>query len=95
VGLAPIVDLTDAASADGVLAPEAGRLLAAGAPSLVEPGGVNTILVHGDDDAIVPVRHSVELARVSGAELHRSGAGHFDLLDPSKPEWAWVVERLP
>lgn len=95
IGLAPVVDLDDAVASRSELSLEAGLLLEAGAPSPIGPGELATIVVHGEDDDIVPVRHSKGLASSHGLELHLIDGGHFELLDPSKPHWEWVVERLP
>jgi 3-dehydroquinate dehydratase-2 len=94
VALAPIVDLRDAVESGGLLAPEAHKLLEGGAPDRVATGGVPTVLTHGTADEIVPSRHSVGLAEREGLELFQTGSGHFELLDPTKPEWDWVRGRL-
>jgi 3-dehydroquinate dehydratase II len=95
VWLAPVVDLEDAVTSQAELSYESGLLLDAGAPSPADPGVIPTIVVHGEDDDIVPVRHSKGLASARGLDLHLVEGGHFDLLDPTKPHWEWVTERLP
>lgn len=95
IGLAPVVDLDAAVSADGELSHEAGLLLQAGAPSPLDPGAVPTALVHGKADDIVPISHSRGLAGRRQLELLEVDGGHFELLDPSRSHWEWVVERLP
>jgi pimeloyl-ACP methyl ester carboxylesterase len=92
VVLAPVVDLTDAIVSDGVLSREAALLHQSGAPSRVGPGDVPTLAIHGTEDEIVPIRHSRLLG--DQVELLETDGGHFDLLDPSKPHWAWVVDKL-
>jgi 3-dehydroquinate dehydratase-2 len=94
VGLAPVTDLDDAIASGGALAPEARLLRLAGAPSPVDPGEVPTVLVHGAEDDIVPLRHSTSLSTMSGVELEEVPGGHFELLDPHRPHWAWVLDRL-
>jgi 3-dehydroquinate dehydratase-2 len=92
VVLAPVVDLTDAVVSAGALSRESAILLQTGAPALVNPGGVPAMAVHGTKDDIVPIRHTRLLD--GHAEVLETDGGHFDLLDPSKPHWEWVVERL-
>ena len=94
VGLAPVMDLEDAVASGEVLAHESGLLLDAGAPSPVSPGKVPTIVVHGTRDDIVPVRHSTALARREGIEILEIDAGHFELIDPARPHWEWVIDHL-
>ncbi len=94
VGLAPVVDLDAAVADQGELAPEAGLLLDAGAPSPVDPVDLPVVLAHGEDDRIVPIRDSRMLAAARGFDLLESEGGHFDLLDPGKPHWDWVLERI-
>jgi hypothetical protein len=52
------------------------------------------VLVHGDGDQIVPVERSAGYAAEHGLEHHRTDCDHFSLLDPAKPEWSWVIDRL-
>jgi len=40
------------------------------------------------------VGRSITFAEEHGLEHHRTGCDHFSLLDPNKPEWSWVVERM-
>lgn len=94
VGLAPIVDLEHGVQDAGELAPESRLFLDAGAPSQVDPGSVDTVLVHGEADQVVPFAHSLELAKHRGFELFRASGHHYDLLDPSKEHWEWVLARL-
>lgn len=59
------------------------------------------LLVHGSDDALVPVSHSRRYVEVAagagvGADLIELAAtGHFELLDPAHGGWQEVCERLP
>lgn len=94
VAMAPLVDLGAAAESDDVGAAECRRMLSEGAPRLVRPGDVPTVLVHGDADQIVPVDRSVAYARQHDLAHLRTGCDHFALLDPATPEWAWVIDRI-
>jgi 3-dehydroquinate dehydratase-2 len=93
VGLAPITDLQEMAGAGAVGASEAGRLLAAGAPTTVGAVPGKTLLVHGEDDEIVPTTHSSRLSTEASVELIPS-MGHFPILDPEREHWPLVVAEL-
>jgi 3-dehydroquinate dehydratase type II len=93
VGLAPITDLQAMAGSGAVGAAEAGRLLAAGAPSAVSAVPGKTLLVHGEDDEIVPTSHSTRLSTDARVELIRK-MGHFPILDPEREHWPFVVSEL-
>lgn len=94
VALGPLLDLRAAADSDDVGAAECRRMLEQGAPYRVGPAGIETVLVHGDADQIVPVERSIGFAEEHGLEHHRTGADHFSLLDPTRAEWAWVIDRI-
>lgn len=94
VAMGPLLDLAATARSGDVGAAECRHLLDQGAPPVMAPDGVATVLVHGDADQIVPVERSVEYAERHGLVHHQSTCDHFSLLDPTKPEWSWVVERL-
>lgn len=94
VALAPILDLHSTIANDDPGSPEARVLLDSGAPSGVRPGPTDTVVVHGDADQIVPVARTLTLAHQHGFELRQTDCDHFSLLDPTKPEWQWVVSRL-
>jgi 3-dehydroquinate dehydratase-2 len=94
VALGPLLDLQAAIEHSDPGAEEARRLIESGAPADVDPGGVETVLVHGDADQIVPVSRSVALALHLGIEHHHTSSDHFSLLDPTKPEWQWVLNRI-
>lgn len=94
VALGPLLDLRAAVDAGDVGAEECLAMIDQGAPPVGDPGGVPTVLVHGDDDQIVPVERSIDYAERRGLEHHRTGCDHFSLLDPTKPEWVWVVDRI-
>jgi acetyl esterase/lipase len=65
------------------------------------PLGVPQLLVHGEEDGIVPVAMSLRyyeaaLAAGDSAELVVLPAvGHFEHLDPRSEAWAALKERLP
>lgn len=94
VALGPFLDLQAAVDHDDPGAKESLAMLIDGAPSVVEPGKVPTVIVHGDDDDIVPVARSVAFAAQHGIEHHRSDCDHFSVLDPRRPEWDWVIDRI-
>lgn len=94
IALAPLLDLEAAIENDDPGSGEARDLVDAGAPSRPDPGPVETIVVHGDADQIVPVERTLALTHNDGLEHHRTGCDHFSLLDPTKPEWQWVVNRI-
>lgn len=94
VALGPLLDLAAAVDSDDPGTTECRKLLEMGAPPSVSPDGVETVLVHGDTDQIVPVERSIEFAETHGLEHHRTDCDHFSLLDPTKPEWSWVTGRI-
>lgn len=94
VALGPLLDLSAAIESDDVGAAECRAMMEQGAPPSVEPGGVSTVLIHGDDDQIIPVARTVAFAEKHALEHHRTGCDHFSLLDPSKPEWSWALDRI-
>ncbi|MDQ6607828.1 MAG: alpha/beta fold hydrolase [Actinomycetota bacterium] len=69
-------------------------------PLALLPSGTRALIVHGDADDRVPVRHSRDYARAAQAAgddcelLELAGVGHFALIDPRTPAWATVAERL-
>jgi acetyl esterase/lipase len=64
------------------------------------PLGVPQLLVHGEDDAIVPVSMSREYERAARAAgddvelLALPGVGHFEHLDPGSEAWRAVLRWL-
>jgi len=92
VGLAAVTDLTALAASGGPGSGEAKRLLAAGAPPALE-APPSTLLVHGEEDELVPVLHSTRLADTARVELFPA-LGHFDLLDPTREHWSTVFAAL-
>ncbi len=93
VGLAPITDLAALAGAGAVGSRDAKRLLESGAPATVDAIAGKTILVHGEEDEIVPVSHSTRLSTGSRVEVV-PGMDHFPMLDPKREHWPLVVAEL-
>jgi len=73
---------------------------AAADPLRVLPTGVEVLLVHGDADDRVPVRHSrtyAQAARATGDAcelLELAGVDHFAVIDPRSEAWEAAAERL-
>lgn len=93
VAMAPLLDLEAAVESGDVGAEECAKLLKRGAPQ-VSPDEVPTVLVHGDADQIVPVQRSLDFSKRHGLDHHLTSSDHFSLLDPTRTEWEWVVDRL-
>jgi 3-dehydroquinate dehydratase-2 len=93
IGLAPITDLEEMAGTGAAGASEAGRLLAEGAPATVGAVTGKTLLVHGEDDEIVPTSHSTRLSTEARVEVVPK-MGHFPILDPEREHWPLVVAEL-
>jgi acetyl esterase/lipase len=74
---------------------------AVASPTRLLPLGVPQLLVHGEDDAIVPVQMSRDfhaLARHAGYQCDLAALpsiGHFEHLDPSSAAWRAVTDWLP
>ncbi|HUG32541.1 MAG TPA: type II 3-dehydroquinate dehydratase [Acidimicrobiia bacterium] len=94
IALGPLLDLETAVESSDVGAEQCRSMLEHGAPALLDPGGIETVIVHGDGDEIVPVERSVAFSERHGLEHHRTPCDHFSLLDPDKPEWSWAIERI-
>ena len=115
VALAPVTDLVrgyqegigDAAVAEFFRASpeELPDVYAAASPMLQLPPHGDVLVVHGDDDARVPVAHSldyVEAARAAGAEIELfelALLSHLDAIAPDAPHWGrvheWLDQRIP
>jgi pimeloyl-ACP methyl ester carboxylesterase len=107
VAQAAVSDLAEAARlrlSDGAALELVGgreELFAGASPAELLPLGVPQLLVHGEDDAIVPVSmsrsyHEAAVAAGDPAELVvLPGVGHFEHLDPSSSAWQAVLEWLP
>ena len=115
VALAPVTDLVrgyaegigEAAVAEFLQAAPSARpdVYAAASPMLRLPPRGDVLVVHGDDDARVPVAHSLDYvaaARAAGAEivlLELARLSHLDAIAPDAPHWArvhdWLDRRIP
>ena len=69
---------------------------AVASPAALAPLGVPQLLVHGEEDDIVPVSQSRGYAALDpDAEvLSLAGADHFDVIDAHQPVWETTVEWL-
>lgn len=94
VALAPIADLELARADGGEIARESGLLLDSGAPPRPRPEGVPVLVVHCDDDRLVPPSHAKGLTQMPGVEAEFFSGGHFDLIDPSKPHWETIAGTI-
>jgi acetyl esterase/lipase len=105
VGQAAVSDLREAhrlGLSHGVVADLLGAepAYAIASPAERLPLGVPQLLVHGEDDAIVPVAMSrayERAARGAGDDVELvalPGVGHYEHLDPASEAWAAVVRWL-
>ena len=108
VALAPVTDLHAAAAdrlGDGAIQgllggepDEVPELYAAADPMTLLSSDTRSriLLVHGTDDAVVPVSQSRSLAaahpQIELREL--DGVGHLELIDPLSPAWPVVLDAL-
>ena len=71
-----------------------------GSPAELLPLGVKQVLIHGEQDKLVPHKLSVDYearARRSGDDVKLvsiPAAGHFELVVPTTPAWKSVVESV-
>lgn len=109
IASAPVADLSAAAAAGlgrgavvdllGGRPQEVPDRYAAADPVALLPLGVPVVLVHGEDDPIVPPQISAgyaEHARAAGdrVEVVTLPGDHFQAIDPAHPLWAAVADRL-
>lgn len=94
IALSPLLDLEAAIENDDVGAGECRRLLEDGAPPRTLPVRTKTVIFHASSDQIVPFQRSLTIARETGIDLEEPDCDHFALLDPTKPHWPPVVERI-
>jgi acetyl esterase/lipase len=102
LALAPVADLQLARSLDlgnGAVATMLGTQLGELArldPCQLPPPRIGTRIVHGEEDAVVPITVSESYrATHPEAQLRRlSGTGHFALIDPLGPVWTEVTGQL-
>jgi 3-dehydroquinate dehydratase-2 len=93
VGLAAITDLEEMARSGPVGGDDARRLLECGAPATVGAVNGKTLLVHGDDDGVIPTSQSTRLSTEARVEVIPE-MGHFPMLDPDREHWPLVVAEL-
>jgi acetyl esterase/lipase len=104
VSQAGVTDLAEAARlglsrgvVDELVPPEALRLAS---PASLLPLGVPQLLVHGEEDDIVPVElsrayHAAAVAAGDRVDLVTlPGVGHYEHLDPASAAWRAVIEWL-
>ncbi|CAN5775552.1 alpha/beta hydrolase [soil metagenome] len=71
------------------------------APLQLVPLGVPTLVAHGTADEVVPVSDAqryAEAARAAGDAVELlviEDVGHFELIEPDRPAWQAVADRLP
>ncbi len=94
VAMAPILDLGSVMANGDQGRDEAAMLLAAGAPPVAGAGQVETVIVHGTEDEIVPFARSETHGRAHDVPVHRVDCGHFQLLDPAREEWATTLDLI-
>lgn len=94
IAMGPLIDLRAAVDNGDAGAAECSTLLDHGAPAQVSPDGVATTIIHGDADQIVPVERTLAYAHLAHVQHKRTVCDHFSLLDPTKPEWDWTVDRI-
>lgn len=64
-------------------------------PGTLPPPRVPVVVVHGEDDSLVPVGMSETYAHRSGVGLRvLPGTGHFELIDPTGAVWAGILTEL-
>lgn len=71
-----------------------------GSPTQLVPAGVETFLVHGTADKIVPLAQSIVYrdvmaeSNVQTSVVQIDGGGHFDMVAPNTVAWKAVVDIL-
>lgn len=64
-------------------------------PSALPPPRVPVVLIHGQEDSLVPVEMSETFASHQGASLRLlPGTGHFELIDPLSAVWSGILTEL-
>lgn len=80
--------------------PDAPERYAAASPAALLPLGVPQALIHGTQDAHVPIEISQAYARDAGAAgdsvtyLELEGIDHFDVIDPRSSAWEMTMGEL-
>ncbi len=93
VGLAPVTDLGLLSDSGGPGSVPAATLLASGAPKTIETVPESTLLIHGDEDTLVPSEHSTRLEAAATVKVIQ-GFGHFELIDPHRDHWTTAIDAL-
>lgn len=110
VALAGVLDLADAADRRlgggavtafmGGSPDEVPDRYAAASPLDLVPLGIDQVVVHGEEDSVVPPESSqryVKAARAAGDRVFREivpGHGHLSMIDPGRPAWRAVAAHL-
>ena len=105
VALAPVCDLSEAHRLDsgtgavvallGGTPTEVPERYAAADPASLGGPAVPTVVVHGEQDAILPVAMARTWCAASGTRLVEvPGAGHFELIDPLSAAWPHVLDAI-
>ena len=93
IGLAPVTDLASLAATNGPGRDPARRLLAEGAPQQLDAVPEGTKFLHGAEDDLVDVSHSLRLDGTVDVEVFEN-LSHFDLIDPKRAHWETVLRYL-
>ena len=73
---------------------------AAASPAALVPSPIPHLLIHGEDDTVVPLTISEryrQAARAAGGEVTLipiPGAGHFEIIDPASTAWPRVLHAI-
>jgi dipeptidyl aminopeptidase/acylaminoacyl peptidase len=73
---------------------------AAASPFALVPSPVPHIIIHGDEDDIVPFSQSGRFVSAmveaggTASLVSLPGAGHFDVIDPGSPAWPAVRDAI-
>ncbi|WP_372595208.1 alpha/beta hydrolase [Actinotalea sp.] len=105
VALAPVCDLGSAHrlnSGNGAVAAllggtpdEVPERFAQADPAALGRPPVPTVVVHGEDDVLLPVEVARTWCSATGTPLVEvPGAGHFELIDPGSAAWPQVLDAL-
>jgi predicted alpha/beta hydrolase family esterase len=64
-------------------------------PALLGKATAPVVIVHGDQDELVPTAMSSQYATATGARLIQlARTGHFDLIDTSSTAWPVILHVL-
>ena len=80
--------------------PDAPERYAAASPAALLPLGVAQVLLHGTQDAHVPIEISRDYATAARAAgdpveyIEMEGVDHFELIDPRSAAWGLTIEAL-